>query len=610
MNKLILPYIFILSCFLCACQDMDDIPTQAGKVDGDIISLNVTVADNVKSGDPTSRAKDEGMSTHFEPGDSVGVIILDKKGEFIVNNAKYLLKANTDGASEWTYSGLGKDTPYYDTKMQTYIVYFPYDQSVADAYCKSADDLLSLDAFKQQEDQTSKAAYSRSDVMAWESSNGPLKEIKAKLQHLRNGISLDITVRWKLLTIDPKHLNENPPIDYSNETLINWDDSYPDVEDVREVVTFKNPYEATIKDKDDNLLKTYQAEDGTSRYILPDGYEGEITYYYNYRDFMYKGKFDIQPSKTGTLYCKYETVDKEVYNYEQMIVGDFYCKNSQNHGFVLPCEATQYLDNDNHRCIGLVLRTDQHDFDNSSDYSETGIKDGSCHGYVLALTDVQNDLNDMFEWELNDSYLPYKDENIRALMETNIDPGDWSGYYNTQKILQTCEDNGWYKNYYPAVYAAYYYGNLATGTYKFTDPSTKKELSKTILFNNRDENTPSGGKLDAQNPYAWQQPLQAPKNTSGWYLPANGMLVELQQYRDLFLKRYEEIKEKLADDLPYKEHIGWLKYHDSWRGYPYYWSSNESDFEARALSHEYSPLDYTYPSHKSYPYAVRAVLSY
>ncbi len=609
MNRLILPYIFILSCFLCACQDIDDIPTQAGKVDGDIISLNVTVADIVNSGDPNSRALDKGMSTIFEPGDSVGLIVLDRNGDFILNNAKYTLSDNY----KWEINN--KRPPYYDIEMQTFIVYFPYDASVTDKYCKSIEELMALDTFKQQEDQTSKAAYSFSDLMAWESSEGPVKDIKAELQHQRNGISLDITVRWKLLTVDPKLLKENPSIDYSNETLINWDNSDPDVEDIREVVTFKIPNEATIKDKDGNLLKTHQAYDGTFRYILPDGYEGEITYYYNYRDFMYKGKFDIQPSKTGTLYCKYETVDKEVYTFDQVIVGDFYCKNSQNHGFVLPCEATQYLDNDNHRCIGLVLRTDQHDFDGDDswsvfDYSKTGINDSSCHGYVLALTDVNNDLDDMFEWELNDFYLPYDEENIRTRFWLKIAPEDWSGYYNTHKVIDTCDDEGWYRNWYPAIYAAYYYGNLATGTYKNTDPNTEKEFSKTILFNNRDENTPSGGEQDAQNPYAWQQPLQAPKNTSGWYLPANGMLLELRQYQSLFEERYKVIKEKLSNDVPYKEHIGWVRYHASWCGYPYYWSSNESDYDGRALSHEYSPLDYTYPSHRSYPYAVRAVLAY
>ena len=215
MNRLILAYIFILSCILCACKDIDE-PSIAGATDGDIISLNVTVADNVKSGDPASRAIDDGMSTYFEPGDTVGVIILDKKGNFILNNVKYFIRKNTGGTYEWLYSGL--IIPKYDSEMHTYIVYFPYDRSVTAANCKSAKELLSLPAFEVQKDQTSREAYRSSDLMAWESSVGPLKEINAELRHLRNCVSLDVSVRWKLLTMEPDLISDDNFIDYSDDT--------------------------------------------------------------------------------------------------------------------------------------------------------------------------------------------------------------------------------------------------------------------------------------------------------------------------------------------------------------------------------------------------------
>ncbi|MDE6267288.1 MAG: fimbrillin family protein [Muribaculaceae bacterium] len=575
MNRLILPYIFILSCILCACQDIDDIPTQAGKVDADIISLNVTVADNITSGNPASRTINHGKSTFFEPGDSVGVIVLDKDGNFIVNNALFFLNDNY----KWTFQG--ENVPLYDSEMQTYIVYFPYHESVTAKECKSAEEILSLPAFNHHEDQTSKAAYRNSDVMAWESSDGPFKDIKAELRHLRNCVSLDITVQWELLT--------------------------------GEKITFKNPNEAAIRDNEGKLLKTYQAEDGTFRYILPDGYEGDIAYFYNYRESMFKGLFNVQSSETGILYSRFETVDMNVYTFDKVIVGDFYCKNSENYGFILPYEATEYLDDDNHRCIGLVFFIGQNEndgveYEGSYDYSETGIEDSSCHGYVLALTDVQNDLNNMFEWELDNNYDPYEGEEIRTRMGANVYSGDWGGYHNTLKILDTCKDNEWYKNFYPAAYAAYYYGNLATGTVEVTYEENVT-VKKTILFNSRD-NTPSDGVRDELNPYEWQEPLQAPDNTSGWYLPGNGMLLEIRQHQFLFEQRYEEIKRKLADEVPYKEHIGWIKYVHNYRGAPYYWSSTESNYEGRALSHEYSIENNTYPSHKSKAFAVRAVLSY
>ncbi|MDE6720737.1 MAG: DUF1566 domain-containing protein, partial [Bacteroidaceae bacterium] len=346
--------------------------------------------------------------------------------------------------------------------------------------------------------------------------------------------------------------------------------------------------------------------------ILPDGYKGKITYFYNYRQWMYKGAFDIEADDTGICYSRAEIADRGVYRYDDVIVGDFYCKNSKNYGFVLPCEATKYLDNVNHRCIGLVFYTDQHgndvdQFEPSYNYSETGIGGDCCHGYVLALTDVQNDPDNMFEWELNNSYDPFEEGNNQGWLNVNRGSEDWGGYFNTLKILKTCEDNEWYKNQYPAAYAAYYYGNLVSGTVKI------EGVNKNILFNNREEweEMPSAAVQDETNSYAWQEPLEAPENTSGWYLPGNGMLIELWQYESLFKQRYEEIKLKLDDDPPYKEHIGWMRYHTSWRGDPYYWSSTESDYYPdRALSHEYSQQNYTYPSLKSKAFAVRAVLAY
>ena len=577
MNRLILPYIFILFCIMCACQDIEDLPTQADKVNTDIISLNVTVSDNVESGNPASRAKDEGLSTYFVPGDSVGVIILDKAGQIISNNAKFVLSDD----NKWTYKGHSNNTPCYNVEMQTYIVYFPYEESVTDANCSSAKELLSLPVFKHKEDQTSTDAYRYTDVMAWESSEGPSKEITAKLRHLRNGVSLDITVQWTLLT--------------------------------GEEITFKIPDEAAIKDKDGKNLETHQAEDGSFRYILPDGYEGEITYFYNYRDLMFKGAFEVQSSQTGTLYSRYETVDMGDYTYDQVIVGDFYCKNSDNIGFVLPCEATKYLDNSNHRCIGLVFYTGQSDKDGiedtygnrySYDYIQTGIADNECHGYVLALTDAQNDLENMFEWELDYYYNPYEEGLERDWLELNVSRDDWGGYYNTLYVMNYCEEYSCPPNCYPAVYAAYYYGNLATGTYE-----DEYGDIHTILFNNREE-TMSSGIKDDYNPYEWQEPLKAPGNTSGWYLPGSGQLRELRSYQTLFEQRYNQIKEKLTDEVPYKEHIGWVKYHHTWRGVPYYWTSTKSNFDARVNSQDFSQQFYLYPNHKGKAFAVRPVLAY
>ncbi|MDE5773813.1 MAG: fimbrillin family protein [Muribaculaceae bacterium] len=617
MNKLILPYIFILTSILCACQDIEDFPTSAGKVNADIISLNITVADNTNFGDSFTRVQDDGMLTYFDPGDAVGVIILDRNNNFIVNNAKFSLDEN----HQWTFQGEAKDTPYYNSEMQTYIVYFPYDESVTDAECTSADTLLKLPAFELQEDQTSKYAYRRSDVMAWESSEGPFKEINAQMRHLRNCISLDINVRWTLLTENPRHFHYDQSDKEYNEEEYNeeeYNEEEEEDDNGMEIVTFKIPNEVAIFDQYGVQLKHYQADDGTFRYILPDEYEGEITYFYNYRESLFKGAFYIQAHETGKRYSKYEIANMGDYTYDKVIIGDFYCKNTMNNGFVLPCEATKYLDSEDHLCIGLVFFTDQNVRDGVEDietgnilynynYSETGIREERCHGYVMALTDVNNDLNDLFEWELDEDYDVYHFGETRGGLSCNQQREDWGGYNNTQNILNACYENGWNYNWYPAAYAATLYGNLVSKTINVYNKKKMVWQPKTIIFHEYEGET----ELDYPNPYEWQKPLQAPENTTGWYLPALGQLNAIRQYQSLFEQRYEEIKKNLADTVPYKDHIGWFKYQYNHRGSPYYWSSTVSyTLLHKAYSCEYSIENWTLRDYKSTPSGVRAVLAY
>lgn len=637
MSKRILPYIIIISAILSACRDIDE-PLMPDVTDRDIISLSVTDVVNVKSVGASSRATDDGMYTHFEQGDAVGLIILDKAGNFIVNNAEFVLDSNG-----WTYRGDDENPLYYDSEVYKYIVYFPYDESVTKAECRSAEELLNWPTFERKEDQVNKHDFRFSDLMVWTSEGEPIKKINAKLNHMRSCVSLDIDVKWKLRTMDPALITEGNFIDYSKD-IFNEEDSKDDNSgdensedyepekplDLREVITFKIPNEIAVFDEEGKQLKLHQADDGTFRYILPDHYEGDITYYYNYRESLFKGSFHIKAEERGTRYSKYETVDYGVYKYKDVLVGDFYCKNSKNYGFVLPHEATGYLDDDNHRCIGLVFYTGQHENDGmqngpyqhySYNYINTNIGAESCHGYVLALTDVHNDYNDLLEWELNDDYTPFGGmDSRRWVSTTNVDLEDWGGYYNTDEILRICEnkDKVLNKNWYPAFYGAYYYGNLVSGTVEVTKKNGEK-VQKLILFNNREghADTPSGGHPDEHNVYAWQASLQAPVNTSGWILPGCGQLREFAQHKDLFEQRYEEIKEKLADDVPYKDHIRWFLHERGYRAKPFYWTStyyptlvNGIEFLGDAFAMEFSGAYWTKSNEKYNRFGVRAVLAY
>jgi len=119
-------------------------------------------------------------------------------------------------------------------------------------------------------------------------------------------------------------------------------------------------------------------------------------------------------------------------------------------------------------CIGIVFFRNRHN-DDGSDYSDSGINQQKCNGYVVALTDVGN-----LRWSTED------------FNETGVSTSDkdWNGYAN-QKIL---EERG--INKYPAAKGCKDYG------------------------------TGSGSKF------------AAPTGSSGWFLPSAGQLKHLYDNKD------------------------------------------------------------------------------
>ncbi|MFS6556878.1 hypothetical protein VPJ68_15680, partial [Parabacteroides distasonis] len=140
-------------------------------------------------------------------------------------------------------------------------------------------------------------------------------------------------------------------------------------------------------------------------------------------------------------------------------------------------------------CIGIVFYTGRHKSD-QSDYSKpltedgTTIPDGEVHGYVVALTDVQNNDNDHLLWECG----PNQEYNQKV--GTSTDESNWQGYHNCLKIHEFVNNNaGWEMKHFPAALACETYGN--------------RTLDK-------------DGNMTTD--YDWQKPLAAPSNSSGWFL--------------------------------------------------------------------------------------------
>lgn len=242
MMKQIIPYTLLAVCLLSACQTDDYEPAAGTSGESEMLSLTVSANDFAVTGKTSTRAADNGKTTTFENGDRVGLIVLDAADGIIADNLPYKF----DGSS-WNFdtgNGEGKQPVFYNPSMNTYIVYYPYD-ATADQTA-SVDALKALAAFAHQADQSTEDAYRQSDLMVWSSSGTPMKQINAELTHTHNSFSLDTKAQCTLATGDV--LSYTPPA----------------LEDV------------IIYDKEGKQLSPYRAEDGSFRYVLPDGYEGSL----------------------------------------------------------------------------------------------------------------------------------------------------------------------------------------------------------------------------------------------------------------------------------------------------------------------------------------------
>ena len=224
--------------------------------------------------------------------------------------------------------------------------------------------------------------------------------------------------------------------------------------------------------------------------------------------------------------------------------------------------------------IGIVFHVGQHDSDKGN-YASTGIGQRKCHGYVVALTDVHNDSGDRLRWTCGPGQYDFNQE-----IYTSSDVGDWQGYYNSQKFHEFVnkkenKEAGWEMKHFPAAHACETYGNRTT---------------------DRDGN-------DANGKYDWQQPLAAPKNTSGWFLPSCGQLTYLYHYRTVLSARMTVVKNSTRADCIYKDKINWFDTS------LYYWSSTEDWYDP------YSAwgVDFNSGDGKNYKFnarGVRAVLAF
>lgn len=426
--------IFLSLALLCACSGEDyDSPLQ----ETGALEVTVSVGNFVTNGAPDTRATDTGNTTSFEEGDRMGIIVLDKSGRILSDNIPYKYSSNT-----WIFdsnSNEGKAVVNYNNKAFACLAYFPYS---ADANGITNIDGLKAQ-FQPQYDQRTKDAYRASDLLVWSTSgDAPLTKLEIALEHAYSSVSLP-GVRITC-TIN------NSETTYSSSLMSD--------------VSFTlggSPYSA------------YQAADGSYRIItVPQNLTASDRWFFTYVAKTYSGTMSATSLAAKSRYVLAPTLNIGAYTLAYAQVGDFYCKNSKDEGYLIPGDIATLTEDQQKACIGIVYSTDASRISTAAKTVLSGKGVSSPHGLVMALTNASegcrwgNENND--ENSGGGTGDPFK-ENTDQLQKqyNNVD-----GYGETHWIIDTYKNSGsTLKDTYTAFYDASRYGTSDSNTEKYAAPT-------------------------------------------------------------------------------------------------------------------------------------------
>lgn len=187
--------IFLLLCLsaLFACSRIE-MPAECERLY--ICAASVPFSQNGEDAGVESKSINNGYLTTFEPGDAIGVTGVDADGNVIdiCNNIRFVFQRDTViGGAIWSYFLNDRGFPFVEkVNGAVYFAYYPYDSRwngcTLDYICEN---------FTVQEDQSSKEAFTLSDLMAPDEaiapSNGLLRFV---LKHKMATVSLFYNNEW------------------------------------------------------------------------------------------------------------------------------------------------------------------------------------------------------------------------------------------------------------------------------------------------------------------------------------------------------------------------------------------------------------------------------
>lgn len=383
MIKDILYILIFVGLFVSCDSEQFSSGTKDDTTTNNVLKLNISRTDFSDMAADDSRVSNSGTSTSFTKDDVIGVLVTQ-------DGKNYNLPYRYNGTN-WEFDTSSEKELFTKTTADElrFILYYPYSAK--------ADNVTTLEELKTvfpvKTDQSSEDDYISSDLLYAEVTT-PESTVSAKMEHLRALFAYKPKVKFQTTVAEEGG--------FESYALSLADISFSD---------------------EAGEIKCYKTTDGEYRYIVDEG--KTITWVYDYAGAVYEGKKELVVTP-GTKYATTEFINTGVYDESKAKIGDFYCINGDNKGYVLPLEFD--IASSTHICIGIVFHVGAGSGDSKENYAGTSLVFSGIRGYVVALKDAGN-----FPWASN--------EDLGGKLLTNKDKQLWIGYLNTKAVQEETLEN-------------------------------------------------------------------------------------------------------------------------------------------------------------------------
>lgn len=437
MKQFHLYIVSVALLLLSACSsDNDELPGVSSNTPLNALRIEISASDFADANGISTRATNNSAATTFESNDRIGIIVLDNSGNVLSDNIPYKYNGST-----WSFDNSndeGKTAVYYDNKAATYFAYFPYSPEANGI--TDADILAALKAkFPPCYDQRTEDAYRASDLLVWSNTGGAsLKKLNIEFTHAYSSLSLSPSVTCKIDGAETSYIPSS-------------------VDDVSFTI-------GTAP------LLPYRTDDGSYR-IIVSPQQTSARWFCSYKAKTYGGTMSETALAANNRYTSDPALNIGAYIFSCAQIGDFYCKNNSNEGYLIPGDASLTTEQQA-ACIGIVYSTDVSRIGTAATQALNTKGVSTPHGLVIALTNASEGC----QWgEYN------KDENSDGNegepFKANTDQlqkqyNNVDGYSETHWIIDTYENSGSdLQNTYTAFYHAARYGTAESSTDKYAAPT-------------------------------------------------------------------------------------------------------------------------------------------